>query len=187
MRFLPFLFATFLTIVGCQDKPKQTTTQTEYELSMTDKDTAAVANLVDQFFMLLEEDRVTDAVSLLYQVNDTDRYNRVELLDNENIQRVTTLLKAFPIVSHRIDYIKFHEVYNNEVKVSAILYEATEDQPEVKTVFYFRVVDDRGRWCLCMMNTSEGDRRLISNEEADSVSTKYSNYQKEKESKSVEN
>ena len=172
-----------LAVVGCQDKPKQegNNTQTAYELSMTEADTVAVASLVDQFFFLLEDDLVTDAVSMLYQYTDSNRYEVVELLDNENIQKVTTLLKAFPIVSHHIDYIKFHEVYANEVKVTAIIAEATDEQPEMKTVFYFRAVDDRGRWRLCMMNSDRNEQRIISNAEADAEAAKYSDYQKEKE------
>lgn len=173
-----------LGVAGCKDKdkPKQVeNAYTNYELAMTEEDTTAVAGLVNLFFEYVENDRITDAVAMLYQPNDSDVYGPIELLDNENIDKVTSMLKSFPIVNHRIDYIKFHEVYANEVKVSAIMVEATDDIPEVKTVFYFRPIDYLGQWCLCLMSSDKDNQRLISSGEADSVSTKYSDYQKEKE------
>ena len=174
------LFILALTFTGCGDKPKQKeSNQTVFELSMTEKDTTEVANLVNHFFELLETDRVTDAVAMLYQVNPNSE-EKVELLDNANIAKATRLFRSFPIVNHRIEYVKFQGVYSNEVKVSAIIAEATDERPEAKTVFYLKPVDKLGQWCLCLMDTHEGDERIISNEEADSVAEKYTNYQEEK-------
>ena len=154
---------------------------TGFELAMTDKDTTAIVNLVNQFFASVEDGNISDAVAMLYQDCDSDRFEEPQLLDNEQIQRVTNLLKALPVIEHRIDYIKFSETYANEVKVSAIIAHAEDDFPEVKTVFYFKPVDYLGSWRLCLVNSNEGDTRLISNEQADSLQEKFANDMKAKE------
>ena len=184
------LFATVMSafiFTGCKgDKAPKGNQPTGFELAMTDQDTTAVVNLINQFFGMVESGNITDAVSMLYQDCDSDVYAEPELLDNEQIRRTTTLLKALPVVNHRIEYIKFSETYANEVKVSAIIAEAEDGMPEVKTVFYFKPVDFMGNWRLCLVNSTEGDQRLISNEQADSLQEKFANDMKAKQGTSTE-
>ena len=172
------------TLAGCKgDKAPQGNEPTGFELAMTDHDTTTVVNLVNQFFESVESGNVTDAVAMLYHDCDSDVYAEPQLLDNEQIQRITAMLKALPIVAHRIEYIKFSETYSNEVKVSAIMAEAKDGMPEVKTVFYFKPVDYMSSWRLCLVESSSGDRRVISNEQADSLQEKFANDMKAKQQK----
>lgn len=170
---------TFFTIfsafafVGCKSDKQKASNATGFELAMTDKDTTAIVNLVNNFFQAVESGEITDAVAMLYQDNNNDPYQEPTLLDNDQIQRMTSMLKALPIIEHHIDYVKFNEAYSNEVKVTAIIAKAEGNMPEVKTVFYFKPYDFQGNWRLCVVDSEKGDERIIDNNQADSVSKKF--------------
>ena len=175
-------------IVGCQKKQaKENSSLTKFEMALTNQDTVQVTSLVNSFFELVESNQIVDAVAMLYEDCDSDQYGKPELLNNEKIAAVMSLLESFPILNHRIEYIKFSQAWENEVKVSAIIAEATDSQPEIKTVFYFKPIDYLGGWHLCMVNTNEGDRRLIENARADSMANKYYGQLEEKEKGQADN
>lgn len=169
-------------MTGCKDNnvPKDSHL-TDYEKQVSGQDTLNVIHLVDVFFEHLEKGEVTDAIAMLHKTDPNDKYAEPQLLDNDQIARMSSIFKLFPIVAHRIDYIKFNQTYANEVKVSAIIAEATETEPEAATSYYFKVVDNLGTWMLCTMNTEDQDRRLISNEQADSLQEKFASYMKSKQ------
>ena len=172
-----------LALTGCRkDKPVQSNSNlTDYELVMTNEDTLAVTNLVNTFFNYIEHDQLADAVAMLYKMNEDDVFEEPQLLDNDQIAKVMAAYKSLlPIRGHRIDYIKFHDTYNNEVKVTAILEEATEDRPEVTTVIYFKLYDYLSMWRLCTFNSDDGNRRIISNEQADSLQSQFAERQNSK-------
>ena len=175
-----FVFFMAAALGGCKQKSEQPSPYTEYEKHMTAKDTTAVIELIDVFFNNLEHDNVTDAVAMLYEMNDSDLYAEPQLLDNDKIQRVTSALKMFPYVGHRIDYIKFSEVYANEAKVTAILAEAAEGQPEATTTFYFKFYDYLSNWRMCLMSSENHHQRLIPDEKVDSMQQRFAEEMKAK-------
>lgn len=166
-----------VAFIGCKsDKSAQQTdpnAPTDYELSITNQDTAQVITLVDTFFDYLEKGELTEAVAMLYADNSVDHFEEPLPLDNNQVTRMMSIYRSLPIQGHRIDYIKFHETYENEVKVTAIIEPATEDQAEVATVFYFRPFDYLGNWRLCLMDTHNGNQRIINNDQADSLEQKF--------------
>ena len=169
-----------IALAGCKNKAPEQSQLTEYEQAMTSKDTAAVTHLIDMFFEYWERGEVTNAVAMLYHDNDSDIYAEPQLLDNEQIPVMTAMLKSFPIVGHRIEYIKFNEAHNNEVKVKGIIAPAEGNRPEIATDFYFKPVDYLNGWRLTMINTCDGDQRLINNAKADSMQQRYQQELKEK-------
>ena len=128
--FLLIISPLFMT--SCKDKPKPNP-QTTFEQSMTNKDSVAVTGLVNVFFQLAESGRYDEAASMLFKNNVDTVYDEPKPLDNKDMEKVKTLLSSLPIKSHTIDYIKFKEVYENEVKCTAIIMEAHDNIPEVKT------------------------------------------------------
>jgi len=179
-----FLFLAIFPIVsvsliftGCKrDKAanqSDANAPTAYELSITNQDTMQVVNLIDAFFGYLERGELTDAVAMLYADNSVDHFEEPMPLDNDQISRMMSIVRALPVQDHRIEYIKFHETYQNEVKVTAIIEPASEDRPEVSTVFYFRPFDYLGNWRLCLMDTPSGNQRIINNDQADSLEQKF--------------
>ena len=164
-----------LALSGCkQDKLKEGPQPTGYELNRTDRDTVAVTQLVDRFFGYLESGQLTDAVAMLFKMNPDDVYEEPQLLDNEQLAEVSkTYRMLMPIRGHHIDYIKFNQAYDNEVKVTVILEEEHDGMPAMTTTMYFKAYDYLTTWRLCTFNTNDGNRRTISNAQADSMQNRY--------------
>lgn len=126
--------------VGCKQK-KPAPTETGFELSMTNADSTAVVQLVDQFFGYAENECYTEAAAMLFTAHtEADSlYLEPEPLNNEQLDKMISKLKALKIKSHHIDYIKFNETYLNEVKCTVFLSEEVEGPNAIRTVFYFKV------------------------------------------------
>ena len=178
--FLLIISPLFMT--SCKDKPKPNP-QTTFEQSMTNKDSVAVTGLVNVFFQLAESGRYDEAASMLFKNNVDTVYDEPKPLDNKDMEKVKTLLSSLPIKSHTIDYIKFKEVYENEVKCTAIIMEAHDNIPEVKTVFYFKPVSYLGKWKLCLVDSHHGDQTVI---KADKKGSMQNEYQKEMREKNLQ-
>ena len=175
--FLLIISPLFMT--SCKDKPKPNP-QTTFEQSMTNKDSVAVTGLVNVFFQLAESGRYDEAASMLFKNNVDTVYDEPKPLDNKDMEKVKTLLSSLPIKSHTIDYIKFKEVYENEVKCTAIIMEAHDNIPEVKTVFYFKPVSYLGKWKLCLVDSHHGDQTVIKADKKDSMQHEYQKEMREK-------
>ena len=175
--FLLIISPLFMT--SCKDKPKPNP-QTTFEQSMTNKDSVAVTGLVNVFFQLAESGRYDEAASMLFKNNVDTVYDEPKPLDNKDMEKVKTLLSSLPIKSHTIDYIKFKEVYENEVKCTAIIMEAHDNIPEVKTVFYFKPVSYLGKWKLCLVDSHHGDQPVIKADKKDSMQNEYQKEMREK-------
>ena len=175
--FLLIISPLFMT--SCKDKPKPNP-QTTFEQSMTNKDSVAVTGLVNVFFQLAESGRYDEAASMLFKNNVDTVYDEPKPLDNKDMEKVKTLLSSLPIKSHTIDYIKFKEVYENEVKCTAIIMEAHDNIPEVKTVFYFKPVRYLGKWKLCLVDSHHGDQTVIKADKKDSMQNEYQKEMREK-------
>lgn len=163
-----------MTFVGCKDKPKPTNNMTGFEQNLTNTDSVAVMNLVDRFFECAENGRYDEAASMLYRDNVDSVNEEPQPLDNEHIAKVKQILSALPIKRHEINYIKFQETYSNEVKCTAVIEEAHDDVPEIKTVFYFKPIDYLGNWKLCMVDSYNGDFTIVKNNKQDSLTDKFS-------------
>lgn len=175
--FLLIISPLFMT--SCKDKPNPNP-QTTFEQSMTNKDSVAVTGLVNVFFQLAESGRYDEAASMLFKNNVDTVYDEPQPLDNKDMEKVKTLLSSLPIKSHTIDYIKFKEVYENEVKCTAIIMEAHDNIPEVKTVFYFKPVSYLGKWKLCLVDSHHGDQTVIKADKKDSMQNEYQKEMREK-------
>ena len=175
---LLFLFVACFT--GCKDKPKQESKFTGFEQSMTNADSTEVEHLVNVFFKYAESGKYGEAVGMLYKLDANDRYGKPKLLDKENAKEVYNLLSSLPITSHNIDYIKFHSVYSNEVKCTAIIQPAHDNIPEIKTEYYFKPINDSGNWKLCLLNSYNGDQPVVDDAKKDSMEKEYGKELREK-------
>ena len=155
------------TMVSCKDKPKPSNGQTGFEQNMTNEDSTAVINLVNTFFECAENGRYDETASMLYK-------------DNEHIAKVKQLLSSLPIKRHEIEYIKFQETYSNEVKCTAIIEDAHDNVPEIKTVFYFKPIDYLGSWKLCLIDSYNGDMTIVKGSKQDSLSDAFNKQMREK-------
>lgn len=176
------MMALLTMAYGCKDKAKPETGETGFEMAVTNADSAAVVQLVDQFFNLAESGGYTDAAAMLYKAyTQADSvYMEPEPLDNEALHKMERMLKSLNIKSHHIDYVKFRETYLNEVKCTVFLSEETEGPNAVKTVFYLKPVDYMGAWKLCMMDTKAGDFGVVDGDKRDSMTNTYQQEMREK-------
>lgn len=174
------LFLLVLSLGSCKDKPKQES-KTAFEMSLTNQDSVEVANLIDQFFRYVEHGQAADAVSMLVKTNPDDPYAEPRPLDNGEMKEVLRLVNSLPVKSHEIDYIKFSESYENEVKVTAVIRPAQDNIPEVKTVFYFKPVDYLGKWKLSIIDSHSGDRTIVDRNKKDSMESAYKKEMRTKE------
>ena len=168
------------TMVSCIDKPKPSNGQTGFEQNMTNEDSTAVINLVNTFFECAENGRYDEAASMLYKDNVDTVEAEPQPLDNEHIAKVKQLLSSLPIKRHEIEYIKFQETYSNEVKCTAIIEDAHDNVPEIKTVFYFKPIDYLGSWKLCLIDSYNGDMTIVKGSKQDSLSDAFNKQMREK-------
>lgn len=162
-----------LFVCSCKETKTEKSGKTKFEEVLTSEDSTAVVSAINMFFEYCESERVMEAVALLYKQNPNDHYAEPELLDNDEMERMFKIFSSFPIISHKIDYIKFRETYENEAKVTATIAEAQGDMPEVKTVFYFRPFNFLGGWRLCIVDSNSNTGTIVDNSAKDSLTRSY--------------
>ena len=177
--------AMSLSLTGCKDKPKPSPL-TGFEQNLTNADSVAVMNLVNQFFEYAEHGKYIDAAAMLYEDDPDSIYNEPQLLNNEELQRIKMNLSSLPIQSHNIDYIKFHETYANEVKVTAVIAPAQGNMPEVKTVYYFKPINYNGAWKLCLVDSHNGDETIVKSAKKDSMEKEFQKEMRVKNLKKID-
>ena len=168
------LFAiTILMLTSCHQKAEQKDNRTQFEQYLTNTDSIQVVELINTFFKYAEEENYAEAAAMLYKVDPQHVSNAPELLDNEEMAEIVTLLRTLKIYDHRIDYIKFNEYYLNEAKCTAILFPAQNGLPEASTTFYFKPVDYIDSWVLCLMHSATGDDTFVSEDEKAQLTREY--------------
>lgn len=184
-KFISFIsFLLFLSlglfVSSCKKKPAPQT-KTAFEVSLTNQDSLEVIHLIDQFFQYAESGDATSAAGMLVKLDNRDVYSEPQLLDNEELKDMVSLLKSLPIKSHRIDYLKFSETYENEAKVTAVIMPAHDNVPEVKTVFYFKPIVYLGKWKLSVIDSHSDDKTIIDKDKKDSMESEYATEMRHKE------
>lgn len=169
---LLLVLTLILTFNSCKKKPQENKF-TAFEQSLTNQDSVEVTNLVNTFFSFAEHGQYAEAAAMLVRNKVDSVYDQPEPLTNKDMEDVKGLLSSLPIKSHHIDYLKFNENYENEVKCSALIAEAHDNVPEIKTVYYFKPVKYLGKWKLCLMDSHHGDHPVLEGEQRDSMKSEY--------------
>lgn len=183
-----FLFLAVLVVVSfgsCKKSDNGNNALQPYEELVTNQDTLAVIQLVDRFFGYVMEGHVADAAAMLYVAGD-GIYDEPILMDNDEMAEVRQLLETIDVKSYRIDYIKFSEAYNNEVKVTVVMEEAHDGMPEISTAFYFKPQDYLSNWVLCMADSYRGQDAIVDNDSKDSLTQKFQKDVEERVNKASE-
>lgn len=176
VRNIPFVLLMFVVVAALfschSDKKEKSSQETDFEQAMGAKDTLAVLKLIDEFFGYAESGQYNEAAMMLYR-NDTEKDGTPIPLDNDEMEQVKVMLRSVPMVDYTVEYIKFNEYYANEVLCKIIIREAEGDIPAITTKMFFKPVFYLGNWVLCLTNTEYGDRRLVPQEQGDSMAEKY--------------
>ena len=143
MKHLIFVFvlATLFNLLSCQsvDKKQAVVDLSEEQFNdfvsgLVREDTLAVENLVDKFMTCVQ--------------------NKQYQLSNEEMSNVVCMLKQIPVLSYRINNIKFKTALMNEVKCTIVMREADGTVPEAANKWYFKPVNYLGGWRLCLMDSN---------------------------------
>ena len=73
-------------------------------------------------------------------------------LDNNELHQVAKMMESFPVLSYKIDYIKFYTPVKNEVKCTIVMQKGESGTPIATSSWYFKLMNYLGGWRLCMMN-----------------------------------
>ena len=172
------LLGLLATFACCRNDAKQENGMSAFESSITNEDSVAVVNLVDQFFSYMEKGEVRAAVAMLYKTDKDELYGEPQLLDNDEMKLLATQLGAVPVYEHKIDYIKFNESYLNEVKCTVVIAPAQGNMSAATMSYYLKPVSYLGGWVLCLMNSGTGDNTFVDNADKDSLERSYQEMQR---------
>ena len=163
MKHLIFVFvlAALFNLLSCQsvDKKQAVVDLSEEQFNdfvsgLVREDTLAVENLVDKFMTCVKNKQYEQAVSMLYKLDPEDAWNEPLQLSNEEMSNVVCMLKQIPVLSYRINNIKFKTALMNEVKCTIVMREADGTVPEAANKWYFKPVNYLGGWRLCLMDSN---------------------------------
>ena len=167
--------ALIMAMASCKKKQEtkpEGPQPTAFEKAMTEKDTTAVKELIDEFFRFAIAKNFDGAADMLYR-NDLERSGRVWPLIDEEKERVKKTLQVFHPMDYSIEYIKFNRYKKNEVLCNVIMSKTEDGKPLATTKMFFKPVNNMGKWYLCLMDKKHGDRGVVKPEKRDSVKRAY--------------
>ena len=170
----PILF--FCGCNGCGSPNIKGPIPTQFEQSLSNKDTVAVESLIHEFFSDLQSKRYYDAAAMVYTRADTA--NPLVPLSNEEMEHFVKLYKDIPCVGYNINYMKFLSSKKNEVGCNMILAKGHDGKPDAITKLFFITAFSNGRWCLVLTDKDHFEDTFTTFEQQDSLSSIYTNYKK---------
>lgn len=154
LYFLILVFTLSFCMTSCKNKSKEATDKDEIVVKdmVTNKnDTAAVESLVNEFFEHLRAKDVDKAVSMLYYL---DENGLIIPLPDDMKKGQTRMLKLHSGLKYDIDYIKFHQETDSEVRYTCTLFEKEPgDNRPNKVSFMIRPMRSNNQWYLTMADT----------------------------------
>lgn len=148
---------------------------TAFEQTLTNQDSVQVTQEIDHFFTLWQNNKLDEAVAMLYKADNDDRRQEPRVLNNQEIAAQKGLMNSIRVASWNIDFLKFSESDDNEAKVTVTMNEATESSPALTTVFYFKPVKVVDVWKLCIVDSHNSDHPVVNGDKQDSVEKAYQN------------
>ena len=134
MRRLLYLFvlsALTFSFIACGNKDKSNENEntltdqildsdSRYDKLMlrTKEDSTKIIELATQYLDLLQQNRIDEALSMLYEVDDSAKVSPLSDSFKTNLKKQ---LKSFPVLSYQIDYFKIFEALNTELRYTMSL------------------------------------------------------------------
>lgn len=156
--YIVALFFLFLICISCQSTSKHQDSPEPIEDpyknfadGLVKEDTVAVTELVTKFMQLAQQEQYAEAAAMLYKLSPEDQWDEPQLLDNNEMNQVKTMLKQISFTQFYISNLKFESALKNEVKCSITLKETGSTAP-IQTNICFNPVNYLGGWRLCLKN-----------------------------------
>ena len=135
---------------------------TEFEQSLTSKDTADVEKVVAQFYGNIKDKNYYDAAAMLY----TRKVKNAEIrqLSNEEMDKFVNVQRQLPFEGYTLDYVKFLTETENEVSCTVILRKGEQGMPDATTKMFFTPVVESGVSSSQILNAWRHQSLLLSKE-----------------------
>ena len=166
MKMKHFLALTLLTVgmlftacTGCKSEKQQGPQPTEFEQSMTKKDTADVQQTIAQFFGFLKNKKYYDAAQMLYS-RPAGAGSEMVLLSNKEMDDYVSFWKNFDFDAYSIEYVKFYAADKNEVACNVVLMKGRNGAPDATTMMYFTPVYQDSKWHLILTDSRHGETTI---------------------------
>ena len=141
-----------LFLCSCKGGKNKEAEDSEVSVMITTAvDTSTVKSSCDQYMELLKNQKIDEALNMLYFV-DTLQY--IVPLPEEQKNNVRHLLNVFPVISYKFDSMIFHSDMDNQVKYTIEFFkkEPGDDRPNT-TAMYFNPVRKDGKWYITVYDT----------------------------------
>ena len=157
IAYLVFAVLLSVTLASCHKEKSRYQQIEEFREGLTAEDTTQMLKLSDDCMELLKAKKINDALSMLYEYNDS--LKSVEPLGAGTKQQYERRFKMFPVLEYQRDYFSFQLQGLNDVKYKVKF--AIEEHPEVNgeaiTAFMFNPVKIDGTWYLTV---KKGDQEF---------------------------
>ncbi len=166
MKKLKFilLLTVLLTTFSCQSgkqkvqsKEREEKSINEFVAHLTEVDTVLITNLINQFMEYAKNGQLESAAAMLYKADLADVWNEPIQLDNNELHQVAKMLESFPVLSYKIDYIKFYTPVKNEVKCTIVMQKGESGTPIATSSWYFQA-DELFGWMAAFYDELANDR-----------------------------
>ena len=143
-----------LCVASCRNKTTQQQTE-EFASSLTSADTTQMLKLGNDCMEHLKAKRIDDALSMLYEYNDTT--HEVKPLSEKSRKRYRRMFRVFPVVDYELVYYSFHSEGINDVKYKIIFAqeENVAENGEAATALMFNPVKVDGTWYLTVKKAGQ--------------------------------
>ena len=157
----------------------------EFEENLTEHDTAAVKEVIAVFINHIQKGEYYDAAGMVYRQKHVEGNIVPRLLNNNEIERLVSVYKMFPIEDYKIEYMRFRESALNEVCVSIIMQKGENGRPDATSKLFFNPIYYNEKWCLVLDDNKQGTKTFVPKEKRDSMRNVYSNSKAGKADKNV--
>lgn len=133
------------------NKQEESKVEEKQLMELSKYDTTAVMSLVERYFTCLRTNNVDDAVNMLYYL---DKNGKIIPLPDDLKRGQRRMLQMHAGLKYSIDYIKFWQETDSEVKFTCTLFDKEPGDPRPNEVkMLIRPMRHDGEWYLTMADT----------------------------------
>lgn len=143
---------------------------TAFEESLTEKDTAAVKEVISIYMDHIMKGEFYDAAAMVYRFYiDENKQRNPRELSNEEMDRMVGIYRLFPVEEWKIDYMRFREYGLNEVCLDIVMRKGRNGEPDATSKMFFNPIYHNERWCLVLDDSHQGTHTFVPTEKRDSM------------------
>lgn len=158
LAYIMFIVLVAVFTSSCKEKKTRMQQVQEFRNSISSIDTTQMLKLCNDCMDLLKAQKVDDALSMLYEYNDSTK--EVQPLTDKTRKQYERRFKVFPVLEYTMDYYSFQLEDVNDVKyrITFALEENPEQNGKAVTGLMFNPVKLDGVWYLTVKNGSDFDK-----------------------------